>query len=202
MHIQTAGESTKCIGLPEPCYGHLLTAFIARPVPTVSCIRLTMTGQCEVGVVCSLMFRNGGGGQRHTWSIARTFIPAGRKPRATRPHGIRRAKGTPPPTAPGDLVQIDTVHIRPMTNVELRQYSAIDVVSRVVWTTLRSRATAGTARDFVVDPSSWGSLSLRVAIWGSHSMFCRRIHPNSTDVWSDSIGRHSDFSSPARGLSS
>lgn len=78
-------------------------------------------------------------------------IPGSRKPRATRPHGIRRPKGTPPPTIPGDVVQIDTVHIRPMPNVELRQFSAIDVVSRVSWATVRSRATAGTARDFVVE---------------------------------------------------
>lgn len=78
-------------------------------------------------------------------------IPAGRKPRPTRPYAIRRPKGTPAPSLPGDVVQIDTVYVRPLATVELRQFSAIDVVSRIAWTTVRSRATAGTARDFVVE---------------------------------------------------
>ena len=58
-------------------------------------------------------------------------IPRHRARRAARPYAIRRPKGTPPPSLPGDVVQIDTVHVRTMTNVELRQFSAIDVVSRV-----------------------------------------------------------------------
>lgn len=78
-------------------------------------------------------------------------VPAGRKPRPARPYAIRRPKGTPSPSLPGDVVQIDTVHVRPMTGVELRQFSAIDVVSRLAWTTVRTRATAGTARDFVLE---------------------------------------------------
>ena len=78
-------------------------------------------------------------------------VPAGRKPRPARPYAIRRPKGTLPPALPGDVVQIDTVHVRPMTNIELRQFSAIDVVSRIAWGTVRTRATAGTARDFVLE---------------------------------------------------
>lgn len=78
-------------------------------------------------------------------------VPKGRKPRPVRPYAIRRPKGTPPPSLPGDVVQIDTVHVRPMTNVDLRQFSAIDVVSRITWTTVRTRATATTARDFVLE---------------------------------------------------
>lgn len=78
-------------------------------------------------------------------------VPASRKPRPVRPYAIRRPKGTPPPSQPGDVVQIDTVHVRPMANVELRQFSAIDVVSRIAWTTVRTRATATTARDFILE---------------------------------------------------
>lgn len=78
-------------------------------------------------------------------------VPRGPKPRPVRPYAIRRPTGTPVPSLPGDVVQIDTVHVRPLAAVELRQFSAIDVVSRVAWTTVRSRATAGTARDFVLD---------------------------------------------------
>lgn len=77
--------------------------------------------------------------------------PKRRKPQAKRPHGVRRPKDTEAPAMPGDLVQIDTVHIRPMPGVELRQYSAIDVVTRITWTTVRTRATATTARDFVLE---------------------------------------------------
>lgn len=78
-------------------------------------------------------------------------IPASRKARPTRPYAIRRPKGTPPPSMPGDMVQIDTVHVRPLATVELRQFSAIDVISRIGWATVRTRATAGTARDFVLE---------------------------------------------------
>lgn len=64
-----------------------------------------------------------------------------------RSHGIRRPKGTPAPTQPGELIQIDTVHLRPLPGVELRQFSAIDVVTRLAITDVRTRATARTARD-------------------------------------------------------
>src|SRR5690606_19090373 len=41
---------------------------------------------------------------------------------------------------------------RPTTPRKQRQqFSAIDVVSRITWTTVRTRATATTARDFVVE---------------------------------------------------
>lgn len=76
------------------------------------------------------------------------------KARHARTHAIRRPNGTPPPTDPGDLVQIDTVHLRPMPGVELRQFSAIDVVTRLAITDVRTRATARTARDhlsFLID---------------------------------------------------
>lgn len=70
-----------------------------------------------------------------------------RKVRNPRPYAIRRPKGFPPPTQPGDLVQIDTVHLRPLPGVELRQFSAIDVVTRLAVTDVRTTATARTARD-------------------------------------------------------
>lgn len=70
-----------------------------------------------------------------------------RQVRNPRSHGIRRPKGTPPPTQPGEMIQLDTVHLRPLPGVELRQFSAIDVVTRLAITDVRTRATAHTARD-------------------------------------------------------
>lgn len=70
-----------------------------------------------------------------------------RQERNPRPYGIRRPNGTPNPTRPGELIQLDTVHLRPLPGVELRQFSAIDVVTRITVTDIRTRATARTARD-------------------------------------------------------
>jgi putative transposase len=55
------------------------------------------------------------------------------------------------PTVPGALIQLDTMHLRPLPGVERRQFTAIDVVSRVAVVGVRSRATAGTARDFLAE---------------------------------------------------
>ena len=73
-----------------------------------------------------------------------------RRPRPVRPHASRKPASYQP-HRPGDLIQIDTVHVRPLPGVELRQFSAIDVVSRTAAFAVRSRATAGTAADFLDD---------------------------------------------------
>lgn len=69
--------------------------------------------------------------------------------RNPRPYAIRRPKGTPEPSHPGDLIQIDTVHLRPMQGGELRQFSAIDVVTRLAVTDVRTSASGRTARDLL-----------------------------------------------------
>ncbi len=50
---------------------------------------------------------------------------------------------------PGDLVQVDTLDLRPLPGVLLKQFTARDVISR--WDVLeaRSRATASTAAEFL-----------------------------------------------------
>jgi putative transposase len=52
-------------------------------------------------------------------------------------------------TQPGDLVQVDTVEVRPLPRVKIKQFTARDVVSR--WDVLEahSRASAGMARQFL-----------------------------------------------------
>ena len=50
---------------------------------------------------------------------------------------------------PGDLVQVDTMHLTPLPGVERRQFTAVDVVSRYGVVEVRSVATAGTATAFL-----------------------------------------------------
>ena len=50
---------------------------------------------------------------------------------------------------PGELVQLDTVHLRPLPGVERRQFTAVDVVCRCAVLGVRSQATAGTAAAFL-----------------------------------------------------
>lgn len=73
---------------------------------------------------------------------------AARRRRLPRPHAIRK----PPdyvPRQPGDLVQLDTLDLRPLPGITLKQFTARDVVSR--WDVLeaRSRATAPLAAQFL-----------------------------------------------------
>ena len=73
-----------------------------------------------------------------------------KRPRPTRPHATRKPASYQP-QRPGDLIQIDTVHVRPLPGVELRQFTAIDVVSRAGAFGVHTRATAGTAAGFLDD---------------------------------------------------
>ena len=50
---------------------------------------------------------------------------------------------------PGDLVQLDTLDVRPLPGVILKQFTARDVVSRWDVLDVYSRATAGTASQFL-----------------------------------------------------
>jgi putative transposase len=68
--------------------------------------------------------------------------------RHARPYAVRKPKEHSP-VAPGDLVQVDTMHLTPLPGVERRHFTAVDVVSRWSVTGVRASATAGTARDFL-----------------------------------------------------
>ena len=50
---------------------------------------------------------------------------------------------------PGDLVQVDTLDVRPLPAVILKHFTARDVVSRWDVVEVRTRATANTATDFL-----------------------------------------------------
>jgi len=65
-----------------------------------------------------------------------------------RPYAVRKPKDHPV-ARPGDLVQVDTMHLTPLPGVERRQFTAVDAVSRVGAVDVRGVATAGTAADFL-----------------------------------------------------
>ena len=71
-----------------------------------------------------------------------------RKRRRSRPYAIRKPKGYQA-TRPGDLVELDTLDVRPLPGVVRKQLTARDVVSR--WDVLEvySQATATTAVRFL-----------------------------------------------------
>jgi putative transposase len=65
-----------------------------------------------------------------------------------RPYAIRKPKGYEV-KEPGDLVQVDTLDVRPLPGVALKHFTARDVVCRWDLVEVRSRATAATATGFL-----------------------------------------------------
>src|SRR5437588_5261954 len=80
---------------------------------------------------------------RRQLPVPRSLISA-RKRQARRPHAIRKPKDYAV-IHPGDLVQIDTLDVRPVPGVVLKHYSMHDVISRTGVLELHDRATARTA---------------------------------------------------------
>lgn len=76
----------------------------------------------------------------------RRAISAKRKSR--RPYGVRKP-GDYIVQRPGDLVQVDTLDVRPFPWITLKQFTARDVISRWDVIEARLRATATTAKEFV-----------------------------------------------------
>jgi transposase InsO family protein len=70
--------------------------------------------------------------------------------RYPRPYAVRKPAAYSV-AAPGDLLQLDTMHLTPLPGVERRQFTTIDRVSRCCLLGVRATATAGTARDFLAD---------------------------------------------------
>ncbi len=66
----------------------------------------------------------------------------------TRPYAVRKPKGYPV-EHPGDLVQLDTLDVRPLPGVVLKHFTARDVVSRWDVVEAYTRATAITASRFL-----------------------------------------------------
>lgn len=79
--------------------------------------------------------------------------PAGKtisaRRKTKRSHAVRKPKEYYA-TNPGDLVEIDTLDVRPLPSVLWKQFTARDVVSRWDVLAIRSRANAKTAREFLI----------------------------------------------------
>jgi len=71
-----------------------------------------------------------------------------RHSRPPRPYAVRKPRDYQP-EAPGDLVQVDTLELRPLPGVVLKQFTARDVVSRWDVIQAHSRATASLAAQFL-----------------------------------------------------
>ena len=71
-----------------------------------------------------------------------------RKRQRKRPYAVRKPKGYVA-EAPGDIVEVDTLDVRPLPGVVLKHFTARDVISR--WDVLEahSRATSRTASAFI-----------------------------------------------------
>ncbi len=70
------------------------------------------------------------------------------KRRSRRPYGVRKPKGYRV-ERPGDLVEVDSLDVRPFPWISLKQFTARDVISKWDVIEVRRRATAATAKGFI-----------------------------------------------------
>jgi len=78
----------------------------------------------------------------------RSGVPGSRRALRSRPYAIRKPKQYAV-SRPGDLVQVDTLDVRPLPGVIFKQFTARDVVSRWDVIQAHTRATAFTAVQFL-----------------------------------------------------
>jgi transposase InsO family protein len=71
-----------------------------------------------------------------------------RRPRPPRPYAVRKPREYQA-KLPGDIVQVDTLDLRPLPGVSLKHFTARDVVSRWDVLEVHTRATARTAATFL-----------------------------------------------------
>lgn len=78
----------------------------------------------------------------------RSGVAGSRRALRPRPYAVRKPKQYAV-SAPGDLVQVDTLDVRPIPGVVFKQFTARDVVSRWDVIQAHTRATAQTATQFL-----------------------------------------------------
>jgi hypothetical protein len=71
----------------------------------------------------------------------RTGVPGSRRALRLRPYAVRKPKQYAV-SEPGDLVEVDTLDVRPVPGVTFKQFTARDVVSRWDVIQAHTRATA------------------------------------------------------------
>ena len=78
----------------------------------------------------------------------RSGVSASRSSPRPRPYAVRKPREYQP-FRPGDLVQVDTLEVRPVLGVILKQFTARDVISRWAVCEVHQRATATAATMFL-----------------------------------------------------
>jgi len=76
------------------------------------------------------------------------FAISAKKRRLKRAYGVRKPKDYQA-KEPGDIVQVDTLDVRPLPGVIRKQFTARDVISRYDVLDIRSNATAKLASEFI-----------------------------------------------------
>jgi len=79
---------------------------------------------------------------------SRTGVPGSRRALRSRPYAVRKPKQYAV-SQPGDLVEVDTLDVRPVPGVVFKQFTARDLVSRWDVIQAHTRATAQTAAQFL-----------------------------------------------------
>jgi putative transposase len=79
---------------------------------------------------------------------SRTGVPGSRRALRSRPYAVRKPKQYAV-SQPGDLVEVDTLDVRPVPGVVFKQFTARDVISRWDVIQAHTRATAQTAAQFL-----------------------------------------------------
>lgn len=79
----------------------------------------------------------------------RSRVPGSRRALRSRPYAVRKPKQYAV-SQPGDLVEVDTMDVRPVPGRVFKQFTARDVVSRWDVVQAHGRATAASATDFLV----------------------------------------------------
>src|SRR5712691_11190021 len=104
----------------------------------------------------------------------RSGVPGSRRPLRPRPYAVRKPREYAA-SQPGDLVEVDTLDVRPIPGVVFKQFTARDVVSR--WDVLQAhtRATAQTATEFPRYLTAPHALSHPSAADRWRSRVCRRL---------------------------
>jgi putative transposase len=98
-----------------------------------------------------------------------------RRRRRQRPYAVRKPKEYLP-RLPGDLVQVDTLDIRPLPGVSLKQFTARDVVSCWDVLAVHQRATASAAARFIDTIQARMPFPIR-AFQKTHAQRCGRKGP-------------------------
>jgi putative transposase len=78
----------------------------------------------------------------------RSGVPGSRRALRPRPYAVRKPKQYAV-SQPGDLVEVDTLDVRPLPGVVFKQFTARDVISRWDVIQAHTRATAQTAAQFL-----------------------------------------------------